>query len=109
MAMGMDGFQKLVGVSRKTFFEENVGDRERGAVDVENDYLADIDGRILLNDIFYLEQIILFLVGINKVVHSTAQNVDKAIFVQIPDISRVAPFPAFVICAEESGGGSRIL
>ena len=39
---------------------EDVGDRERGAVDVENDYLADIDGRILLNDIFYLEQIFFF-------------------------------------------------
>ena len=79
-----------------------MGDREQGAVDVENDYLADVDGRILLNDIFYLEQIVLFLVGINKVVHSTAQNVDKAIFVQIPDISRVAPFPAFVICVKKA-------
>lgn len=60
----VNGLQKLVGVSRETFFEENVGDREQGAVDVENDYLADVDGRILLNDIFYLEQIVLFLVGI---------------------------------------------
>ena len=83
MAMGMDGFQKLVGVTGKIFFEEDVGDREQGAVDVENDYLADVDGRILLNDIFYLEQIVLFLVGINKVVHSTAQNVDKAIFLVV--------------------------
>ena len=48
-------FQKLVGIAGKIFFKKNVGDWERGAVDVENDHFADIDGRILLNDILNLK------------------------------------------------------
>ena len=107
-AMGMQLLQKLEFITEEVFFQKDMCDRERRTIPMQDNDFTDIDRRILQNNVFDIKQVMLLALSVDKVIDRTAKNVYEAVRIQVADITRVAPFPAFVICAEESGSGSRI-
>ena len=68
----MNLFQKLESVARKIFFQKKMSNGNRRIINMKDNDLANVNRRILQDDIFDVKQVVISSFTILKIVYSTA-------------------------------------